>query len=253
MNKNAGIVLEFNGHQYDLQKLMAIAKTCPRVELAGLTLNDENHPNASEHEVSFIPANATPVAEIVVIFKQHGNYTVLMGRELMPGGSAGVKALKAHLLSTPAMKKVRIEKHEPASVEQVVSSVATGTMADKMQQAFTQAAPVKSYERESTVFERERPEAPAVRRMTNYPRSTDHGNTETEYEKYKKQYFADNPHEVPPEKKTTATTSFKVQNSSISGRIDTSGSLHSQQVQQQHPDTHRPRAHQFGALQRKKI
>lgn len=134
MTKFGGTVLEFNGNKYNLHQLIQIAGAAPRVDTNGLKFIGKADGSEIPPEYTLTYHNGEPLpAKELVIFKINGAYMVLHGREFM------ATARHARLLSTPALKKARFEKEEPASAERVLSSSASGAMADKMQQAFVAA------------------------------------------------------------------------------------------------------------------
>lgn len=127
MANQASTVLEHNGSKYNLQQLITIAGGCPLVDTGNLMFHGHvGKPLEERFQVKLHGAEA-PAAKEAIIFKQEGAYTVLFG-QVGP---------RARLVSTPALKKARIEKQEPATAERVAASTASGAMADKMQQAFS--------------------------------------------------------------------------------------------------------------------
>lgn len=156
MSNYGGIVLEFNGNKYNLHSLTQIAGSAPRIDIENIVFNNDiskhDEEIAAQFKVTYHNGTPPPAKELIV-FKQEGGYTILLGHDLLADETlTKAKHSKARLISTPALKKTRFEKDapvgDPPTVERVLNSAASGPMADKMQQAFTGAP--KRYESNHT-------------------------------------------------------------------------------------------------------
>lgn len=100
--------LTFSGHSYDLQKVAAFGKQGPVITINKDQLNNPEDAQFEEVKVEYHNYDASTKCE-VVITKQLGKYTVLVGKakvdELL---SKGQTELRARLISHPALKRARI-------------------------------------------------------------------------------------------------------------------------------------------------
>lgn len=217
MNKNAGTVMEFAGAKHDMGKLMALAGTCPEIPVGGLKLNeDDDHPLRSAQLVTFHNKEPEP-AEVVLLYKQHGNYTVLYGRELIGKTVAGKVVATARLITTHVLKRVRYEAAVPATAERVVSSSASGAMADKMQEAFRFDPSKNNVKVNNAAVSGARLNADAPFGSTAHSSLTQQCRAETKERMFQEEQAAmpaAKPNEVYP-------NHVKFQNSSLSGSHDT--------------------------------
>ena len=108
----SNVLLLLAGSSYDLSRLLHQAKSCPQIEIAENELNDPNDAQYPDHKVAFSHDDITS-SSLVVFYKQHGKYTILIGNELIEKQKANPKykgKLSGYLISKPALKKARLEK-----------------------------------------------------------------------------------------------------------------------------------------------
>lgn len=100
--------LTYSGHSYDLNKVAALGKQGPLITINKDQLTDPKDNQFPEVAVTYENYDTATKCE-VVITKQLGKYTVLVGKakvdELL---SKGQTELKARLISHPSLKRARI-------------------------------------------------------------------------------------------------------------------------------------------------
>ena len=95
--------MKLNNAQYDLNAVIAVAATGPTVEIDAAELDMENYPTLSRPVQTKLP----------VFFKYNGKFIVLLGQELVVAALMANKAkIKGKLVSTPMLKKARIEERQ---------------------------------------------------------------------------------------------------------------------------------------------
>ena len=116
MNENQSAIMFFNGSQYTLANIVALGKIGPTINIQIEDINLYEGPNQkTEHVVVFNPPQQNPAADdgSIVFYKQHGRYTVLLGKNTLVSKilvKDFTNNIKGRLISTPALKKARIEK-----------------------------------------------------------------------------------------------------------------------------------------------
>ncbi len=260
MTKFGGTVLEFNGNKYNLHNLLIIAGAAPKIDIEGITFNNDISKHDAEIKEQFKVTyhnGEPPEAKELIIFKQEGGYTILHGFGLLAEEELSkAKLSKARLLSTPALKKARFEKEEPATAERVLSSSASGAMADKMQQAFVSAP--KPYRAE---IKQERFEAASHqdRKVQNHSSFGSHQTTKTQNSSLSGAHYD-------PSKAAPASPSL-TQQVRAAGYTDMTSHQRKPSLNEltrppgqrpvapsdamNHPTGVRPRAHQFGTGKKK--
>lgn len=253
MTKFGGTVLEFNGNKYNLHNLIQMAASAPKIDIEGVVFNNDISKKPEEIKDQFKVTYHNGVPEDVkelIIFKQEGGYTILVGFGLLAFEELHkAKLSKARLISTPALKKARFEKDapvgDPPTTERVLNSSASGAMADKMQQAFV-SAPRAAVKQER--FERQPVTPPPdvqTRKVQNSNLSGAHydpskagptGHSSLTQQTRAAGYSEMTSHQRKP---------------SLSELTRPPGPSHQAEAGLNHPTGVRPRAHQFGTGKRK--
>ena len=100
--------LHLGGVEYDANIVLALAKSGPKI---AIDVSDINAFDSSwvdkEHKVSL---RGNVPDEVVVLFKQHGKYTVLMGMAKVREALEQPKKVVGRLISTPALKRAKVER-----------------------------------------------------------------------------------------------------------------------------------------------
>lgn len=95
--------MKLNNAQYDLPTVVTVAATGPTVEIDAAELDMKNFPILSRQVSVKLP----------VFFKYNGKFIVLLGQELAVAALMANKAkIKGKLVSTPMLKKARIEERQ---------------------------------------------------------------------------------------------------------------------------------------------
>lgn len=94
------ILLKVFGHEYDIPRLVAIAKTSPDIEVEVSDI----HPNTGDLEVILDRDQSTVLNNNIIVTRHEGGYVVLFGRHLIPANAGKVKA---KLISKPALKRCK--------------------------------------------------------------------------------------------------------------------------------------------------
>lgn len=116
MDDTRKTLLILNGVPHHLDQILRALAAAPTVEVDPATINPAEGPNTNpEHVVSLSPATLDYDDKQVVFFRQHGGFTVLLGKgKVKHYREGGAKIIKGKLLSTPVMKKTRVPEPEPA-------------------------------------------------------------------------------------------------------------------------------------------
>lgn len=118
MEHTSDVILTFKDQQYPLDKVKAKAMSGPIIEAKLEELN------ISEDALALVTLSADSVelhAGPIIFFKHEGKYLVFGGMANVTKAVTQGKSIKGHLLSSPALKSVRIVKHEPAQPAQVAA------------------------------------------------------------------------------------------------------------------------------------
>lgn len=111
-------ILTFNGHDYRIPTLAS--NLGPMIEVKPEELNSFDAAVFPEGVVSYQEDKIGIDPLFVVFYKQHGRYTVLMGRghpQFKP--ELGAESFRGRLISSPSLKKARIEVLTPAEQKQI--------------------------------------------------------------------------------------------------------------------------------------
>jgi hypothetical protein len=110
MDDKLKTLLILNGVPHFLDAVLRSVGASPTVEVDPSTINLSEGPNVNpEHVVVLRPAVTDYDDKQIVFFKQHGGFTVLLGKDKVAHyKAAGAKIIKGKLLSTPVLKKSRV-------------------------------------------------------------------------------------------------------------------------------------------------
>jgi len=123
MEDHTKTLLLLNSVPHFLDAVLRSIHAAPTIEIDLATVNVSEGPKVNpEHVVVLRHAVSTKVFDYsalhqgqVVVFKQHGGFTVLLGKDVIAKSrEAGVTKIKGKLLSTPVLKKCRVPQ-EPVS------------------------------------------------------------------------------------------------------------------------------------------
>jgi hypothetical protein len=116
-NKEA--VLVFNKNRYQLDRLILLGKAGSTIAVGVADINpfSETKEINPDHVVTIENSNEPIDFTGPLYFKQHGKYTVIIGQNYVTEAIKSGKAMiKGRLISTPALKSVRINPEQPVPV-----------------------------------------------------------------------------------------------------------------------------------------
>ena len=121
-------VLCLAGNKYSIPALITIGMSGPTIKIKENELNGIDDQFIEDHTVTFEPASIKEEMDSkpLILFKQHGKYTILLGQAFIDK----IKNSKNHngtfvgkLVSTPALKKARINILEGETIIEETSSI----------------------------------------------------------------------------------------------------------------------------------
>jgi hypothetical protein len=103
--------LILNEQEYDLVPLLKTLLGCPLIAVKVEELNKFTGPDVNkEHIVTTKPDYPQLGTSEIVFYKQHGAYTVIAGQDRVTEQlAAGQPVIKGRLVSSPCLKKYRVE------------------------------------------------------------------------------------------------------------------------------------------------
>lgn len=127
MDDTAQPLLLLNHMPHRLTMVLAQLRLAPQIEVDLQDINALPHCGGpAQSLVEYRPMTAESAEQEIVFFKQNGGYTILLGRKKFEAEGSGKvteaearqrretpRKIRGRLLSTPALKKCRLELEEP--------------------------------------------------------------------------------------------------------------------------------------------